>query len=69
MAVDERPDTSPSPLCDGEREFWMQVRQGLIIQLAAVEKRLGLAPSRPRRERAEKIRAWKNEDEAQYRTA
>lgn len=55
--------------CAAEREFWMQVRQGLIIQLAAIDKRLGLEPSRPKRERPERVRSWHNEEQGEYKTA
>lgn len=69
MVTAERTDMDPRPPCDNDRDFWLQVRQGLLIQLSAIDKRLGLEPSRPRRERPERVRSWHNEDQGEYKTA
>ena len=34
--------SNPAPLTPQERDFWLKLRQGLLIQLAAIEERLGL---------------------------
>jgi hypothetical protein len=68
--VDERPDTPPACRTTGDlAALLLSLRQARIIEIAAIERFLGLAPSRTRRGRPEKVRAWHNEDEGEYKTA
>lgn len=61
----------PDPPQEGEPLYalLMALRQARMIEVAALERFLGLPPSRPKRERQERGRAWHNEDDGEYKTA
>lgn len=63
-----RRDETPQG-CGELRALLMDLRQARIIEIAAIERFLGLAPSRPRRERPEKVRVWHTEDDGEYKMA
>lgn len=39
----------PQSMDDADREYWLSKRQALLIELRAVERRLGMPPSVPPR--------------------
>lgn len=46
--VVHRPQSRDTVPTDSDREFWVQQRHGLLVQLAAIERRLGIVNQRCR---------------------
>lgn len=64
-----QPSQCPAPpLTPEEREYLLAVRRARLIEVDAIDKRLGNPPRESGRERRDSTRVWRNEDAGGYRS-